>query len=79
MHRTSPPVIPAPRFVPAATIHARRKVDNHGGVKDLAGRWIGSRAVAYRRAWGLGDMAERPWLSEVDGELDCATSWSFTT
>jgi hypothetical protein len=50
IHRTSPPVIPAPGFASAATIRARRKVDNRGGVKDLAGRWIGSRTVAYRTA-----------------------------
>jgi hypothetical protein len=42
-------VIPVPGFTLAVTIRAQRKVDNRGGVKDLAGRWIGSRAVAYRR------------------------------
>jgi hypothetical protein len=79
MHRTSPPAILAPGFAPAATIRARRKVDNRGGVKDMAGRWIGSQAVAYRRAWGLGDVVEWPWLSEVASELDYTTLWSFTT
>jgi hypothetical protein len=42
-------VIPTPGFTQAVMIRARRKVDNRGGVKDLAGRWIGSRAVAYWR------------------------------